>query len=76
MSLLDITMFDTQIRGSERAYLWHFRSSYSEGVQLGQVPIYCRVSTDDQSRERQERDLPGDGQRSCRQRTRSSTRSP
>src|SRR5262245_52494152 len=28
-----------------------------EGVQLGQVAIYCRVSTDDQSCERQERDL-------------------
>jgi hypothetical protein len=27
------------------------------GVQLGQVAIYCRVSTDDQSCERQERDL-------------------
>ena len=35
----------------------HFRSSISEGVQLGQVAIYCRVSTDDQSCERQERDL-------------------
>lgn len=29
----------------------------SKGVQLGQVAIYCRVSTDDQSCERQERDL-------------------
>ena len=29
----------------------------SEGVQLGQVAIYCRVSTDDQSCSRQERDL-------------------
>src|SRR5215471_18468677 len=28
-----------------------------QGVQLGQVAIYCRVSTDDQSCERQERDL-------------------
>jgi putative DNA-invertase from lambdoid prophage Rac len=27
------------------------------GVQLGQVAIYCRVSTEDQSCERQERDL-------------------
>src|SRR5215467_4408421 len=38
-------------------YLRHFRSSISEGVQLGQVAIYCRVSTDDQCCERQERDL-------------------
>jgi putative DNA-invertase from lambdoid prophage Rac len=37
--------------------LRHFRRSTSEGVQLGQVAIYCRVSTDDQSCERQERDL-------------------
>ena len=29
----------------------------SEGVQLGQVAIYCRVSTDDQCCDRQERDL-------------------
>ena len=50
-------MFDTQLRGSERAYLWHFRSSISEGAQLGQVAIYCRVSTDDQCCERQQRDL-------------------
>jgi putative DNA-invertase from lambdoid prophage Rac len=28
-----------------------------QGVQLGHVAIYCRVSTDDQSCERQERDL-------------------
>jgi putative DNA-invertase from lambdoid prophage Rac len=34
-----------------------FRSSLSKGVQLGQVAIYCRVSTDDQCCERQERDL-------------------
>jgi putative DNA-invertase from lambdoid prophage Rac len=30
---------------------------FAEGVQLGQVAIYCRVSTDDQSCARQERDL-------------------
>jgi DNA invertase Pin-like site-specific DNA recombinase len=30
---------------------------FCERVQLGQVAIYCRVSTDDQSCERQERDL-------------------
>jgi putative DNA-invertase from lambdoid prophage Rac len=28
-----------------------------QGDQMGQVAIYCRVSTDDQSCERQERDL-------------------
>jgi DNA invertase Pin-like site-specific DNA recombinase len=37
--------------------LRHFRSSNSKGVQLGQVAIYCRVSTDDQCCERRERDL-------------------
>jgi putative DNA-invertase from lambdoid prophage Rac len=37
--------------------LQNFRSFISEGVQLGRVAIYCRVSTDDQSCERQERDL-------------------
>jgi putative DNA-invertase from lambdoid prophage Rac len=41
----------------KRACLRHFRSLISEGVQLGQVAIYCRVSTDDQCCERQERDL-------------------
>jgi putative DNA-invertase from lambdoid prophage Rac len=39
----------------------HVNASVSKGddagVQLGQVAIYCRVSTDDQSCERQERDL-------------------
>src|SRR5262249_23694277 len=35
----------------------------SEGVQMGQVAIYCRVSTDDQSCERQERDLRAYAQR-------------
>jgi putative DNA-invertase from lambdoid prophage Rac len=34
-----------------------FRSSISKWVQLRQVAIYCRVSTDDQCCERQERDL-------------------
>src|SRR5262245_42786697 len=42
---------------SKRAYLRHFYSSISERVRLGQVAIYCRVSTDDQCCERQERDL-------------------
>jgi DNA invertase Pin-like site-specific DNA recombinase len=37
--------------------LLHFRSSIFEEVQLGQVAIYCRVSSDDQCCERQERDL-------------------
>jgi hypothetical protein len=48
---------DPSIGSAEHAYLRHFRSSTFEGVQLGQVAIYCRVSTDDQSCERQERDL-------------------
>src|SRR5262245_20113846 len=34
------------------------------GVQLGQVAIYCRVSTDDQCCERQERDLKAFARRS------------
>ena len=34
-----------------------FNKATPQGVQLGQVAIYCRVSTDDQSCERQERDL-------------------
>jgi putative DNA-invertase from lambdoid prophage Rac len=34
-----------------------FSQAKSRGVQLGQVAVYCRVSTDDQSCERQERDL-------------------
>ena len=42
---------------AKHAYLRDFRSSLSKGVQLGQVAIYCRVSTDDQCCERQERDL-------------------
>lgn len=41
----------------ERAQLQSFHGLVSKGVQLGQVAIYCRVSTDDQSCERQERDL-------------------
>jgi putative DNA-invertase from lambdoid prophage Rac len=53
MSLLDTRLFDT-----------HFGNVFpgsigpnGRKVQLGQVAIYCRVSTDDQSCERQERDL-------------------
>jgi DNA invertase Pin-like site-specific DNA recombinase len=52
------------IVSEEHAYLRHLRSSISEGVQLGQVAIYCRVSTDDQSCERQERDLRAFARRS------------
>jgi putative DNA-invertase from lambdoid prophage Rac len=36
---------------------WEFSQAKSRGGQLEQVAIYCRVSTDDQSCERQERDL-------------------
>jgi Resolvase, N terminal domain len=57
LSFLDNSQYDTLFVSSKRAYLRHFRSSISEGVQLGQVAIYCRVSTDDQCCERQERDL-------------------
>jgi putative DNA-invertase from lambdoid prophage Rac len=41
-----------------------FRNANSEGVHLGQVAIYCRVSTDDQCCERQERDLKAFARRS------------
>jgi putative DNA-invertase from lambdoid prophage Rac len=41
----------------ESPQLLAFGEPNSKGVQLGQVAIYCRVSTDDQSCERQERDL-------------------
>jgi putative DNA-invertase from lambdoid prophage Rac len=41
-----------------------FRNANSEGVHLGQVTIYCRVSTDDQCCERQERDLKAFARRS------------
>jgi hypothetical protein len=51
------TTFLCLFGSSKGAYLRRFRSSISKGVQLGQVAIYCRVSTDDQSCERQERDL-------------------
>jgi len=52
-----MNVFDRRCGSSERAYLRRFRSSISEGVQLGQVAIDCRISTDDQCCERQERDL-------------------
>jgi putative DNA-invertase from lambdoid prophage Rac len=41
-----------------------FGDANSEGVHLGQVAIYCRVSTDDQCCERQERDLKAFARRS------------
>jgi predicted site-specific integrase-resolvase len=52
-----MAVFDTLLRCSKHQRLRHLRRSLSERVQLGQVAIYCRVSTDDQSCERQERDL-------------------
>src|SRR5215469_4262253 len=57
LSFLDISLYDTLFLSAKHAYLRDFRSAISKGVQLGQVAIYCRVSTDDQSCERQERDL-------------------
>src|SRR5262245_16803964 len=57
LSLLDISLYDTLFLSAKHAYLRDFRSSLSKGVQLGQVAIYCRVSTDDECCERQERDL-------------------
>jgi Resolvase, N terminal domain len=45
-------------------FLLAFRDANSEGVHLGQVAIYCRVSTDDQCCERQERDLKAFARRS------------
>jgi DNA invertase Pin-like site-specific DNA recombinase len=51
-------MGERAISGSEkRPQLWDFGKPIFEAVQLGQVAIYCRVSTDDQSCERQEGDL-------------------
>ena len=47
----------TSIRKTEGPENLGFSTPISEGVQMGQVAIYCRVSTDDQSCERQERDL-------------------
>jgi DNA invertase Pin-like site-specific DNA recombinase len=51
--LLDILLFDT-VNGNAFA---GGNVSICTRVQLGRVAIYCRVSTDDQSCERQERDL-------------------
>ena len=53
LSLLDSSVFDT-VNGSAFAGP---KGPICRRVQLGQVAIYCRVSTDDQSCERQERDL-------------------
>src|SRR5262245_23868817 len=57
LSILDISLYDTLFLSAKHAYLRDFRSPLSKGVQLGQVAIYCRVSTDDQCCKRQERDL-------------------
>jgi putative DNA-invertase from lambdoid prophage Rac len=57
VSLLDSSLFNTLPATAEREQIRHLCSSNFTGVQLGQVAIYCRVSTDDQSCERQERDL-------------------
>jgi putative DNA-invertase from lambdoid prophage Rac len=58
MSLLDRSLFGTQIGSVEGAYFLVFPRPRFTGVHLGQqVAIYCRVSTADQSCERQERDL-------------------
>src|SRR5215475_14182849 len=51
-------------RGAESAIFQAFRGADFRGVQLGQVAIYCRVSTDDQCCERQERDLKAFARRS------------
>src|SRR5215471_6874570 len=53
LSLLDSSVFDT-VNGNAFAGR---NGPICRMVQLGQVAIYCRVSTDDQSCERQEREL-------------------
>jgi putative DNA-invertase from lambdoid prophage Rac len=55
--LLDSPLFDTLSGIEEAQQMRGFSKAASQGVQMGQVAIYCRVSTDDQSCERQERDL-------------------
>jgi len=57
VSLLDTSVFGTVSDASKSPYLLAPHEAKSEEVQLGQVAIYCRVSTDDQSCNRQERDL-------------------
>jgi hypothetical protein len=53
MSLLDRSLFDTR---NDNVFAGSNGPSGGR-VQLGQVAIYCRVSSEDQSCERQERDL-------------------
>ena len=57
LSLLDTSQYDTHPGSGKAQHLRARERHIAEGVQLGQVAIYCRVSTDDQSCERQERDL-------------------
>src|SRR5690349_5071691 len=57
LSYLDTSLSDTLFRIVICPETQAFRGYVSEGVYLGHVAIYCRVSTDDQSCERQERDL-------------------
>src|SRR4026207_2263231 len=58
MSLLDRSLFGTQIGSVEGAYFLVFPRPRFTGAHLGQqVASHCRVSTADQSCERQERDL-------------------
>src|SRR5262245_22081389 len=56
-SLLDKSLFDTVMGNRKVSHLRASTRPFREGVQMGQVAIYCRVSTDDQCCERQERDL-------------------
>ena len=62
--MLDKTLYGTRTLGAEKPILLAFGDANSEGVHLGQVAIYCRVSTDDQCCERQERDLKAFARRS------------
>ena len=57
LSSLDTSLYDTIIWLLKCPRFQDFSAARFKGVQLGQVAIYCRVSTDDQSCERQERDL-------------------
>jgi hypothetical protein len=38
LSLLDISVFDTLLRSSKRAYLRHFRNSISKGINWDRLP--------------------------------------
>src|SRR5262245_66584263 len=53
MSSLDISLRDTALRFQKWPKNWAFGGAVSKGVYLGQVAIYCRVSTDDQCCQRQ-----------------------